>query len=78
MIIVTWQNYLLKLRTLSFKSNTRFSVVKGFHKYDISILISDILFMQTVLVVSVRSWWSTGMIPKKVTWVQFPGSISTV
>ena len=34
--------------------------------------------MQTVVVVSVRSWGSTGMIPEKVTRVQFPARISTV
>ena len=34
--------------------------------------------MQTVLAVSMRSCWSTGMIPEKVTWVQFSARISTV
>ena len=32
--------------------------------------------MQTVLAVSMRSWWSTGRIPVKVTWVHFPARIS--
>ena len=34
--------------------------------------------METLLAVSMRSWWSTGMIPKKVTCVHFPTRISTV
>ena len=25
-----------------------------------------------------KSWWSSGMIPEKVTWVQFPARINTV
>ena len=33
--------------------------------------------MQTVLTVSMISWWSSGMIPEKVTWIQFPARIST-
>ena len=33
--------------------------------------------MQTVLAVSMRFWWSVGMVPVKVTWVQFPARIST-
>ena len=34
--------------------------------------------METVLSVSMRSWWPTGMIPEKLTCVQFPARISTV
>ena len=34
--------------------------------------------MQTVLTVSMRSWWSASMISKKVTWLKFPARISTV
>ena len=35
--------------------------------------------MHAVLTVSMqKSWWSSGMIPKKVTWVQFAATISTV
>ena len=35
--------------------------------------------MQTVLAVSrQRSWWSSGMIPNRVTWIQSPARISIV
>ena len=34
--------------------------------------------MQTVVTASMISWWSSGMIPEKVTWIQFPARISIV
>ena len=63
--IFIWQNYLLKLHTLSFNLN-KYSIFcnKSFHTYEISILI---FVHVTVLAVSMRSWWSTGMIPENDT-----------
>ena len=36
------------------------------------------MLRQTVLTVSMRSWWSAGMIPEKGDLVQFPARISFV
>ena len=54
--------------------------MKGFYIYDLSILISvhancaDLGDLGDLC----RSWWTSGMIPEKVTWVQFPATTSTV
>ena len=49
--------------------------MRRFHLYDITFWY---LFMYTVLAVSMISCWSAGMIPEKVTWIQFSARISTV
>ena len=57
------------------KSRTLYSAMKGFHIHDLSILISSPkLYWQYLC----RSWWSSGMIPEKVTWTQSTARNSTV
>ena len=77
-VIVSWQNYLLKLHLccLLIKSSTQLFCSERFSYiwYKHSDICSFKLYWQYLC----RSWYSSGMIPEKVTWVQFPSRISTV
>ena len=77
-VIVTWQNYLLKLYLccLLIESSTQLFCSERFSYiwYKHSDTCSFKLYWQYLC----RSWWPSGMIPEKVTWVQFPSRISSV